>query len=124
MEVSLFTIPTIGGTLIGVTGLAQISNSAPLETWEKFGISGLLILVVVALWRDGKTEMKHYQDRMDKRDAEETAYRERREAMEAERMQKFVESLNAINFAIKAQADKCNMTNYLLEQIKRNGVSE
>ena len=116
---SICTLPTAGATLIGISGLAQI-QSAPLDVWEKFGITGLLILVVVALWKDGKNEMKAAQERRDKRDADEAAYRERREAAETKRMEEFLQTLGSIQNSIEEQQNKCSMTNYLLGELRKD----
>ena len=32
------------------------ATSLPIEVWEKFGVVGLLILAVVAIYRDGKKD--------------------------------------------------------------------
>jgi len=118
---AMMTLPTSGAAIFCI---AEVVSAGPLETWEKFGITGILIIVVIALWKDGKNEMKIAQERRDKKEAEDQAYRERREAMETARMEKFLESLSAINASLEENQNKCSMTNYLLGQLRKKKEGE
>lgn len=123
MAVITTYLPAVGFTAV-LASLAQVPTPDPIEPWSKYGLSGLLIIVVVALWKDGKNEMKVAQDRRDKKDAEDQAYRERRESMENARMEKFLESLAAINASLEEGQNKCSMTNYLLGQLRKKKEGE
>ena len=123
MAVITTYLPVVGFTAV-LASLAQVPTPDPIETWSKYGLSGLLIIVVIALWKDGKNEMKVAQERRDKKDAEDQAYRERREQMENARMEKFLESLSAINASLEENQNKCSMTNYLLGQLRKKKEGE
>ena len=85
-----------GGLSVGIATLAQVVPSDPSATYEKYGWTGLLVMVVVALWIDGKREATKAEER-----------RAAREAAQALRDDKHLEALNALTTAIRENAIKC-----------------
>lgn len=94
------------GISVGIATLAQVADPGTIATgaYEKFGLTGLLILVVIALWIDGKREAAKAEERRTKRDEKDD-----------ERHAAFISALSGIKTSIDTNAVKCDTTRSLAQ---------
>ena len=95
---SLCMATKFGAMAIGLSTLAQVVDPVPaLGTFEKYGVTGLLILAVVALWLDGKREAAKAEERRVARETAQTA-----------RDEKFLTALNDLTSTVRENALRCD----------------
>lgn len=94
------------GLSLGIATLAQVADPGAVATgtYEKFGITGLLILVVIALWIDGKREAAKAEERRAKRDEKDD-----------ERHAASLNALGEIKSSLDTNAAKCDATRTLAQ---------
>ena len=98
-----------GGLSVGIATLAQVmpadTAATAVGTYEKYGWTGLLVLVVIALWIDGKREAAKAEERLAKRD--EVLAKQHDESMAM---------LATINNSMNTNAAKCDATRTLAQE--------
>lgn len=106
---SLCLASKFGGLSIGIATLAQVVPSdlaaTAIGTYEKYGLTGLLVVVVIALWIDGKREANKAEERRAKRD--EVLAKQHDESMAM---------LATINNSMNTNAAKCDATRTLAQE--------
>ena len=105
---SLCLATKFSGAALGLGTLAQIAPVDPsagaVAIYSKFGLIGLLIAVVVALWIDGKREAKSAEERRAKRDEKDDL-----------RHEEMVKALGGLKASIDTNAAKCDATRTLAQ---------
>ena len=106
---SLCLASKFGALSVGIATLAQVVPSDPaataIGTYEKYGWTGLLVIVVIALWIDGKREASKAEERRAKRDA-----------VLAKQHDEFIAALNGIRTSMDINAAKCDATRTLAQE--------
>ena len=106
---SLCIATKFGGAAVGLATLAQIVPPDPASTateiYQRFGIVGLLVAVVVALWLDGKRESSKAEERRAKRDEKDDV---RHEAQ--------IRALEKLDATMRENAVKCDAVRDQLRQ--------
>lgn len=105
---SICTIGYLGSLSIGISTLAQLAPSP--TTFEKYGINGLMVLAIVALWKNARDSEAAAQKRRDEREVREEA-----------RAREFIDAIKQVNATIETKYEKCGVNQYLLDQIRRIG---
>jgi hypothetical protein len=107
MSVCLAT--KFSGAAVGLATLAQVmptdAASTAGEIYSRFGVVGLLVAVVVALWLDGKREQARAEERRAKRDEKDDV---RHAAM--------IEALGEVKGAIRESSLKCDATREIVRE--------
>lgn len=103
-----------GGAAMSITALAQVVPADPaeagVELYQKYGIVGLLIAVVVALWIDGKREASKAEARRAARDDKDDA-----------RHESLLNALGTVKTSIDTNAARCEATRALAQDaLKRD----
>lgn len=126
-------IPTfttkIASVGVGAAALAQMPVPSTMEAYKEFGITGLLIFAIVAIWADNAKKTKDAQTRLDKQmeleearrleaKADEREYRRQREDADDERMDKFCQAIDGVKHTIISTSKECGVNAFLLEQLK------
>ena len=105
---SLCLATKFSGAALGLGALAQIAPVDPsagaVAIYSKFGLIGLLIAVVVALWIDGKREAKAAEERRAKRDEKDD-----------QRHEELVNALGGLRSSIDRNGALCDATRILAQ---------
>ena len=101
---SLCLASKFGCLSVGVATLAQVSPPDAAATYEKYGWTGLLVLVVVALWVDGKRESGKTEER-----------RAARESVASKQHDETIAALASIKTSIDTNAAKCDAVRALAQ---------
>lgn len=115
---SLCLASKFGAVSVGIATLAQVvpadTAAASISTYEKYGWTGLLILVVIALWIDGKREAAKAEER-----------RAARDAVLAKQHDEYIAALNGIRTSMDTNAAKCDATRTLAQEaLKKRACHE
>lgn len=99
---------------LGVGTLAQISS---MSVYEKYGIQGIMVLAIVALWKSAKDREDAAQKRRDEREVLELAYRKARDEKEEARAKEFVDAIQSVNTTIDSKYEKCAVNQLLVDLV-------
>ena len=115
---SLCLASKFGGLSVGLATLAQVvpadQTTTAIGVYGKYGWTGLLILVVIALWIDGKREAAKAEER-----------RAERDKVLAKQHDESIAALNGIRTIMDTNAAKCDATRTLAQEaLKRRGGHE
>ena len=89
---------------LGTAGLAQIAPPTVFEWYEKFGIVGLLLAIIVALWADAKKSEKKVAEYRAEREKREDAHR----AEDLQMQREFLNGIASLGSAIRENALRCD----------------
>lgn len=104
---------------LGIGTVAQVPVPEAISVYREYGVIGLLILAVIGLWLDATRKERDAQTRRDDREKREEAYRQERDRKDDERTDKFVAAIEQVNRSIEKSRAKCDMNQYLLDQLKK-----
>jgi hypothetical protein len=92
-------------TAIGGSALIATIPDTPQTIYEQYGLTGLLVAVVVALWVDGKREQAKAEER-----------RQRREDKDDAKHSTHLAALAKLNETIASSSAKCDATRELVRK--------